>query len=80
QVAADLAGRALQEAQAGVRAWEATRTPSGGAQTGAVLGGILLEGLLRGAASGARRSGGGWIPGSYGGSSGSRRIGRGGRF
>ncbi|WP_051020456.1 TPM domain-containing protein [Nocardia araoensis] len=80
QAAADLAGRALQAAQASVRAWEAQRAPSGIAQTGAVLGGILLEGLLRGAATGARHSGGGWSPGSYGGSSGSRRIGRGGRF
>ncbi|NKY27019.1 TPM domain-containing protein [Nocardia gamkensis] len=80
QAAADLAGRALQAAQASVRAWEAQRAPSGGAQAGAVLGGILLEGLLRGAAGGARHSGGGWSPGSFGGSSGSRRIGRGGRF
>ncbi|WP_280245202.1 TPM domain-containing protein [Nocardia abscessus] len=80
QTAADLAGRALRAAQASVRAWEAGQGPSGGAQAGAVLGGILLEGLLRGAAGGGRRSGGGWSPGSYGGSSGSRRIGRGGRF
>ncbi|MGW4716800.1 TPM domain-containing protein [Nocardia sp. NPDC004260] len=80
QAAADLAGRALRAAQASVRAWEAVRAPAGSAQTGAVLGGILLEGLLRGAASGARHSRGGWSPGSYGGSSGSRRIGRGGRF
>ncbi|MFF7942121.1 TPM domain-containing protein [Nocardia gamkensis] len=80
QAAADLAGRALQAAQASVRAWEAQQAPSGGAQAGAVLGGILLEGLLRGAAGGARHSGGGWSPGSFGGSSGSRRIGRGGRF
>ncbi|MFG3618080.1 TPM domain-containing protein [Nocardia sp. NPDC047654] len=80
QAAADLAGRALQAAQASVRAWEAQQAPAGGAQAGAVLGGILLEGLLRGAAGGARHSGGGWSPGSFGGSSGSRRIGRGGRF
>ncbi|MEU1545141.1 TPM domain-containing protein [Nocardia sp. NPDC005745] len=80
QAAADLAGRALQAAQASVRAWEARQAPAGGAQAGAVLGGILLEGLLRGAAGGARHSGGGWSPGSFGGSSGSRRIGRGGRF
>ncbi|MEU1995001.1 TPM domain-containing protein [Nocardia gamkensis] len=80
QAAADLAGRSLQAAQASVRVWEAQRAPSGGAQAGAVLGGILLEGLLRGAAGGARHSGGGWSPGSFGGSSGSRRIGRGGRF
>ncbi len=77
QAATDLAGRALQAAQASVRAWESARGPSGGVHTGAVLGGILLEGLLRGAAGGGR---GGWSPGSFGGSSGSRRIGRGGRF
>ncbi|WP_067471721.1 TPM domain-containing protein [Nocardia amamiensis] len=80
QSAADLGGRALQAAQTSVRAWESSRAPSGGAQAGAVLGGILLEALLRGAAGGARHSGGGWSPGSYGGSTGSRRIGRGGRF
>lgn len=86
QAAADLAGRALQEAQTSVRAWEASQPPSGAGQAGAVLGGILLEGLLRGAASGSRRSSGGsrssagYSPGSYGGSSGSRRISRGGRF
>ncbi|MEV0294172.1 TPM domain-containing protein [Nocardia sp. NPDC050710] len=78
--AADMAGRALQEAQASVRAWEASRPPSGSGQAGAVLGGILIEGLLRGAAGGARRGSGGYSAGSYGGSSGSRRIGRGGRF
>ncbi|MEU2254274.1 TPM domain-containing protein [Nocardia xishanensis] len=81
QAAAELAGRALQEAQASVRSWEASRPPSGGAQAGAVLGGILLEGLLRGAAGGMRHgSGGGYRPGSFGGSSGSRRVSRGGRF
>ncbi|WP_169812339.1 hypothetical protein, partial [Nocardia xishanensis] len=64
-----------------VRSWEASRPPSGGAQAGAVLGGILLEGLLRGAAGGMRHgSGGGYRPGSFGGSSGSRRVSRGGRF
>lgn len=81
QSAADLAGRALQAAQASVRAWETTQPVSGSSQAGAVLGGILIDGLLRGAASGGRRSGsGGWSAGSYGGSSGSRRISRGGRF
>ncbi|MGW4843992.1 TPM domain-containing protein [Nocardia brasiliensis] len=81
QAAAELGGRALQAAQASVRAWEASQPPSGTAQAGAVLGGILIDGLLRGAASGGRRSGsGGWGAGSYGGSSGSRRISRGGRF
>ncbi|KAA8884225.1 TPM domain-containing protein [Nocardia colli] len=81
QSAADLAGRALQAAQASVRAWETAQPVSGSSQAGAVLGGILIDGLLRGAASGGRRSGsGGWSAGSYGGSSGSRRISRGGRF
>ncbi|MGN2640770.1 TPM domain-containing protein [Nocardia takedensis] len=78
RTAADLAGRALTEAQTSVRAYESTRAPSGSAQAGAVLGGILLEGLLRGAASGGRRAG--YSAGSYGGSSGSRRVSRGGRF
>ncbi|WP_330232326.1 hypothetical protein OHA40_07440 [Nocardia sp. NBC_00508] len=80
QAAADLGGRALQAAQTSVRAWESSRAPSGSGRAGAVLGGILLEALLRGAAGGARHSGGGWSAGSYGGSTGSRRIGRGGRF
>ncbi|MFE9789260.1 TPM domain-containing protein [Nocardia salmonicida] len=85
--AADLGGRAMQQAQASVQAWE-TRQPvsGGGSQTGAVLGGILLNELLRGAMSGGSRrggyggGGGGYRPGSYGGSSGSRRVSRGGRF
>ncbi|MET8653020.1 TPM domain-containing protein [Nocardia aurea] len=80
QAAADLAGRALQEAQAGVRAWESSRPSSGAAQAGAVLGGILIDGMLRGAATGGRRGSGGYRAGSYGGSSGSRRVSRGGRF
>ncbi|MET8873239.1 TPM domain-containing protein [Nocardia sp. NPDC004604] len=81
QAAADLGGRALREAQSSVRAWESRQPRSGTAQAGAVLGGILIEGLLRGAGTAARqRPGGGYTPGSYGGSSGSRRISRGGRF
>ncbi|TLF80753.1 TPM domain-containing protein [Nocardia cyriacigeorgica] len=81
RTAADLGGRALHEAQAGVRTWEAGHAPSGGAQAGAILGGILIEGLLRGAAGGSRRGyGGGYRAPSFGGSSGSRRISRGGRF
>ncbi|MFI7530785.1 TPM domain-containing protein [Nocardia salmonicida] len=87
QTAADLGGRAMQQAQASVQAWE-TRQPmsGGGSQTGAVLGGILLNELLRGAMSGGSHrggyggGGGGYRPGSYGGSSGSRRVSRGGRF
>lgn len=83
RTAADLAGRALHEAQNSVRAWEAGRAPSAGSQAGAVLGGILVEGLLRGAVTGARHRGGyggGYRAPSFGGSSGSRRVSRGGRF
>lgn len=85
QTAADLGGRAMQQAQASVRAWESRqrRPVAGNAQTGAVLGGILLDSFLRGSmSSGPRRGsgGGGYRAGSYGGSSGSRRVSRGGRF
>ncbi|MFC8043609.1 TPM domain-containing protein [Nocardia sp. NPDC057353] len=75
RAAAELGAAALREAQADVRRWESSRAPAGGGQAGAVLGGILVESLLRGAAGG-----GGYRPRSYGGSTGSRRIGRGGRF
>lgn len=78
--AADLGTRALHEAQASVAAWENNQPPSGTAQAGAVLGGILIEGLLRGAGSATRQRSSGYTPGSFGGSSGSRRISRGGRF
>ncbi len=87
QAAADLGGRALEQAQASVRAWESRQPMAGGSQAGAVLGGILLDGFLRGSIGGATRrggggfgGGGGYRPGSYGGSSGSRRVSRGGRF
>ena len=87
QQAADLATRALTAAQADVRDWQARQPVSGTAQAGAVLGGILIDSLLRGAGGGYRgRSMGGsmggmnWGPASFGGSDGSRRISRGGRF
>ncbi|WP_410875080.1 TPM domain-containing protein [Nocardia sp. A7] len=84
QTAADLGGRAMQQAQASVQAWETRQPVSGGSQSGAVLGGILLNELMRGAMSGGSRrggyGGGGYRPGSFGGSSGSRRVSRGGRF
>ncbi|MGW5385188.1 TPM domain-containing protein [Nocardia sp. NPDC003963] len=84
RAAADLAGRALQEAQAGVQAWEVRRPPSGTAQTGAILGGILIDSMLRGGMGGGMGGGhrrhGGYRAGSFGGSGGSRRISRGGRF
>ncbi|GAB2674652.1 TPM domain-containing protein [Nocardia goodfellowii] len=91
--AADMAGRALHEAQASVQAWESSQSRYSGSYgrgpfgygggfggSGAVLGGILLQDLLRGAAGGRSGGSGGWSAGSYGGSSGSRRISRGGRF
>ncbi|MFD6268549.1 TPM domain-containing protein [Nocardia asteroides] len=85
QTAADLGGRAMKQAQASVRAWESRQPVAGSSQAGAVLGGILLDGFLRGSLGGATRGGGGfggggYRPGSYGGSSGSRRVSRGGRF
>lgn len=85
QTAADLGGRAMEQAQASVRAWESRQPVAGSSQAGAVLGGILLDGFLRGSLGGATRGGGGfggggYRPGSYGGSSGSRRVSRGGRF
>ncbi|MGS2809706.1 TPM domain-containing protein [Nocardia sp. MW-W600-9] len=85
QTAAELGGRALEQAQASVRAWESRQPVAGSSQAGAVLGGILLDGFLRGSIGGATRRGGGgfgggYRPGSFGGSSGSRRVSRGGRF
>lgn len=81
QQAAGLGERALRQAQTSVREWEARQPLTGGNQAGAVLGGILLDGFLRGAAGGGGRGGSsGYRPGSYGGSSSSRRVSRGGRF
>ncbi|MGH3864423.1 hypothetical protein, partial [Actinokineospora sp.] len=77
QAAADLAARAARAAEADVRVWErrtAPQSPFGGT-SGAILGGILLNSVLRGGGGG-----GGYSPGSFGGSSSSRRIGGGGRF
>lgn len=85
QRAAELGARALHSAEADVRAWQATQ-PTGNSQTGAVLGGILINSVLRGMGTEYRRGGGGfggggsYGPGSFGGSQGSRRISRGGRF
>ncbi|WP_306356129.1 MULTISPECIES: TPM domain-containing protein [unclassified Nocardia] len=91
QRAVELGASALHTAEANVRSWQASHTPTGGSQTGAVLGGILIDGMLRGMGTGYRRGGGfgggfsrgggrGMGPGSFGGSQGSRRISRGGRF
>lgn len=80
RAAADLGGRALQEAQAGVQTWEIRRPPPGSVQAGAILGGILIDSMLRGGPGIGRGSHGGYRAGSFGGSGGSRRISRGGRF
>ncbi|WP_040803885.1 TPM domain-containing protein [Nocardia concava] len=89
QRAAELGSRALHTAQAAVNDWQAQqqRLASGSrSQSGAILGGILIDGMLRGMGSGYRGGGGGfgggggYGPGSFGGSDGSRRISRGGRF
>ncbi|WP_067697122.1 TPM domain-containing protein [Nocardia jejuensis] len=89
QRAVELGSRALQTAQASVQEWQALqqRQTGGGSQAGAVLSGVLIDGMLRGMGSGYRGGGGGfgggggsYGPGSFGGSDGSRRISRGGRF
>ncbi len=90
RTAADLAGRALREAQISVNAWEKNANPLAGPgnSAGAVLGGIIVEGMLRGAVGGSTHRSGGYRPRSYGGSRGSfggssgssSRGGRGGRF
>jgi hypothetical protein len=87
KAAADLGARAAAAAQSDVRKWEQRSTPSQfGGSSGAVLGGILLDSVLRGGfSSGSRGSrwgsgGGGGSPGSFGGAGSSRRIGGGGRF
>ncbi|MQY26636.1 TPM domain-containing protein [Nocardia aurantia] len=87
QQATELAARALRTAQTSVREWQARQPVSTSSQTGAVLGGILIDSMLRGGFGGGRGGFGGgpmnpgsWGPGSYGGSDGSRRISRGGRF
>ncbi|WP_458689663.1 TPM domain-containing protein [Nocardia tengchongensis] len=90
QRAVELGARALYTAQAAVQEWQAQqqqRVTPRGSQTGAILGGILIDGMLRGMGNEYRRGGGGfggggrsYGPGSFGGSDGSRRISRGGRF
>ncbi|GAB2510335.1 TPM domain-containing protein [Nocardia heshunensis] len=87
QRAAELGARALHTAQAAVRDWQAQqqRLTSSNSQSGAILGGILIDGMLRGMGNqyrggGGSSGGGSYGPGSFGGSDGSRRISRGGRF
>ncbi|EME18227.1 TPM domain-containing protein [Rhodococcus triatomae] len=90
RAAGELSGRALYVAQADVQQWEASRRPqqSSGANTGAILGGILIDSMIRGSMGGGGRGyggggghrGGGRSPGSFGGSGSSGRISRSGRF
>ncbi|WP_245721834.1 TPM domain-containing protein [Nocardia crassostreae] len=88
QRATELGARALHTAQAAVRDWQAQQQTSSNSQAGAILSGVLLDGMIRGMGTGYRSSrggfggggSGGYAPGSFGGSSGSRRISRGGRF
>ncbi|MDH6290005.1 TPM domain-containing protein [Rhodococcus sp. NM-2] len=91
QAAAALAADALRLAQNDVSRWESRQRPGpgsgGGNATGAILGGILIDSILRGGFSGgsnwgSRGSGGGRSSGprSFGGPSSSGRISGGGRF
>ncbi|MCZ4556804.1 TPM domain-containing protein [Rhodococcus maanshanensis] len=87
KAAGDLGARALRLAQGDVQTWEASRQPrNSGSNTGAILGGILIESMMRGGMSGGWGNrgggggGGGRGPGSFGGPSSSGRISRSGRF
>ncbi|MCX5042700.1 TPM domain-containing protein [Aldersonia sp. NBC_00410] len=89
RAATELGSRALLSAQADVEHWESSRQPvGGGPDVGAVLGGVLIDSILRGGFAGGspgRRYGSGGharmgSPGSFGGAGSSRRIGGGGRF
>jgi hypothetical protein len=80
QQADALAQEALQLAQADVSQWS---RPGATTSMGADLAGLVLGGILSGATSsyrGHRRGGGGFAPGSFGGSSSRGRRGGGGRF
>jgi uncharacterized protein YukE len=91
-----LAEQATSLARSDVDRWQAPsgmgRRGDGGGMAGAVLGGILIDSLLRGGGGfggggfgggfggGGRRGGGGRVPGSFGGSGTRGRRGGGGRF
>jgi hypothetical protein len=80
QQADTLAQEALRLARADVSQWS---SPGATTSTGADLAGLILGGILSGATSsyrGRRRGGGGFSPGSFGGSSSRGRRGGGGRF
>lgn len=89
QAAAQLGSRASQTAQADVANWEERRRPrggGGGGTAGAVLGGILIDSMLRGSRGGGGFGGGfgggGFGGGGFGGGGGGGGGGRagGGRF
>lgn len=80
QQADALAQEALRLARADVSQWS---RPGVTTSMGADIGGMILGGILSGATSsyrGRRRGGGGFSPGSFGGSSSRGRRGGGGRF
>ncbi|WP_425564159.1 hypothetical protein, partial [Pseudonocardia zijingensis] len=75
-----LAQEALRLARADVARWS---RPGPTTSTGADLAGLVLGGILAGATGGYRghrRGGGGFSPGSFGGSASRGRRGGGGRF
>ncbi|MFZ2174712.1 MAG: TPM domain-containing protein [Rhodococcus sp. (in: high G+C Gram-positive bacteria)] len=93
RAASTLAAEALRLAQSDVNRWESNQRPrsgGGGNMAGAVLGGILIDSILRGGFGGGgnwgSRGGGGGFgggfggPGSFRGPSSSGRISGGGRF
>ncbi|WP_305091826.1 YgcG family protein [Prescottella sp. R16] len=89
QAATQLGAKALWAAQADVNRYQDQQRPPGGGisggsrgnAAGAILGGILIDSMLRGSRGGHGGFGGGWSgprPGSFGGSGSSGRVGRGG--
>ncbi|MFG1791220.1 TPM domain-containing protein [Nocardia sp. NPDC049149] len=79
--AVDSAGRALHTAQSSVGKWRARQSVPRLVNFGAVLAGVLIEGVVEGLLGVDDDSdSSGWGPGSFGGSGSSGRISRGGRF
>ncbi len=72
------AANAQSLANADVQSAQRAYSRRGGNDTGALIGGIIISDLLSGGARGGL--GGGWIPTSFGGSSGGSFMGGGGRF
>ncbi|WP_137723705.1 TPM domain-containing protein [Prescottella subtropica] len=87
QAATQLGAKALWAAQADVNRYQDQQRPPGGGisggsrgenAAGAILGGILIDSMLRGGRGGYGGGRGGPRPGSFGGSGSSGRVGRGG--